>query len=92
MEPASAVLEGQATDCNSSHHQAADPSALGKGLAVAATSAYGIIEALEMAVDDGRFVSCVQWHPERMKPDQPASGKLRSYWVGQARTAVVRGR
>jgi gamma-glutamyl-gamma-aminobutyrate hydrolase PuuD len=33
-------------------------------LAVAATSANGIVEALEMAVDDGRFVSCVQWHPD----------------------------
>jgi putative glutamine amidotransferase len=83
--PMAAVLVGQATACNSSHHQVADPSALGHGLAVAATSAYGIIEALEMAVDDGRFVSCVQWHPERMNPDQPASGALRGYWVEQVR-------
>ena len=84
-----AALEGQATECNSSHHQAADPSALGQGLAVAATSAYGIIEALEMAVDDGRFVSCVQWHPERLMPDHPASGALRSYWVEQVRRRAV---
>ena len=83
--PMAAVLEGRATECNSSHHQAADPSALGQGLAVAATSACGIIEALEMAMDDGRFVSCVQWHPERLTPDHPASGALRGYWVEQVR-------
>ena len=34
--PMAAVLEGQAAACNSSHHQAADPSALGRGLADAA--------------------------------------------------------
>ena len=83
--PIAAGLEGRATDCNSSHHQAADPSALGQGLAVVATSAYGIIEALEMAVDDGCFVSCVQWHPERMKLGDPASGALRAYWVEEVR-------
>jgi gamma-glutamyl-gamma-aminobutyrate hydrolase PuuD len=81
--PMAAALDGQATACNSSHHQAADPSALGQGLAIAATSACGIVEALEMAADDGRFVSCVQWHPERMEPDQPACAGLRSYWVEQ---------
>jgi putative glutamine amidotransferase len=86
-----AALDGQATACNSSHHQAADPSALGQGLAVAATSACGIIEALELAVDDGRFVSCVQWHPERMEPDQPACAGLRGYWVDQVqRHAAIR--
>jgi putative glutamine amidotransferase len=83
--PMATVLEGRAVECNSSHHQAADPSALGQGLAITAISAHGIVEALELAVDDGTFVSCVQWHPERMKPDQAASGALLGYWVEQAR-------
>ena len=92
--PMAAVLEGRATECNSSHHQAADPSALGQGLAVAATSACGIVEALELAIDDGAFLSCVQWHPERMAPDHPASGALRGYWVEQVqrRTANLQNR
>jgi gamma-glutamyl-gamma-aminobutyrate hydrolase PuuD len=83
--PMAAALDGRAMESNSSHHQAADPSALGQGLAVAASSACGIIEALEMAVDDGRFVSCVQWHPERLAPDHQASGALRGYWVERVR-------
>lgn len=81
--PMAAALDGRATECNSSHHQAADPSVLGQGLGVAAVSAYGVVEALEMSADDGRFVSCVQWHPERLMPGHPASEALRGYWVEQ---------
>jgi putative glutamine amidotransferase len=83
--PLAVALQGQATECNSSHHQAADPSALGHGLAVVAVSAYDIVEALELVGDDGDFISCVQWHPERMRADQPASGALLDYWVEQVR-------
>lgn len=81
--PMAGVLRGQVAEANSSHHQAADPSALGSGLAVAAVSARGIVEALELADEDGSFFSCVQWHPERLKPDHPACAGLRSYWVEQ---------
>ena len=87
--PMAAVLESQVTECSSFHHQAADPSALGQGLAVAAASAYGIIEALEMAVDGGRFISCVRSHPERLMSDHPASGALRGYWVEQVQRHAV---
>jgi len=83
--PLAVALQGHATECNSSHHQAADPSSLGHGLAVAAVSAYGIVEALELVGDDGAFISCVQWHPERMQADQAASGALLDYWVEQVR-------
>jgi putative glutamine amidotransferase len=86
--PMTEVLGGLAGDCNSSHHQAADPSALARGLAVSATSACGIVEALESLGNNGSFVSCVQWHPERMKFDHPASGALRAYWVERVRRGV----
>lgn len=52
---------------NSSHHQAADPKRIGKGLMVTAMAADGTIEALERKKrPDGRFFLFVQWHPERI--------------------------
>jgi putative glutamine amidotransferase len=51
---------GERADVLCSHHQAV--SALGRGLEVTATSADGIIEAVELP--GHRFVVGVQWHPE----------------------------
>ncbi len=48
---------------NSRHHQAVTPDRLAPGLRVAATTADGIVEALERP--DRRWVVSVQWHPER---------------------------
>ena len=48
---------------STAHHQAIDPERLGEGLAVAAMSADGIIEAVEYR--QNRFVLGLQWHPER---------------------------
>jgi putative glutamine amidotransferase len=50
---------------NSSHHQAVDPQAVGKGLRVTACAAAGTIEAVEGT--GRRFLLGVQWHPERIK-------------------------
>ena len=47
----------------SAHHQALDPERLGEGLTVVATSADGIIEAVEYQAN--RFALGLQWHPER---------------------------
>jgi putative glutamine amidotransferase len=48
---------------NSRHHQAVTPDRLGEGLRVAATTADGVVEALE---DPSlRWAVSVQWHPER---------------------------
>ena len=47
---------------NSFHHQAVDR--VGDGLQVAARSADGIVEALELDDPEGGFVVAVQWHPE----------------------------
>lgn len=91
--PLAVALRGQAVECNSSHHQAADPSALGRGLAVVAVSAHDIIEALELVVEDGDFISCVQFHPERMQADRAASRALRDHWVERVRrSAKIRQR
>jgi putative glutamine amidotransferase len=62
FESGSAVhaLYGSATDVHSHHHQAVDR--LADGLAVAGTSADGVIEAVE--APGRRFAVGVQWHPE----------------------------
>jgi putative glutamine amidotransferase len=68
VEPESELFScvGRASgDINSSHHQAVDRP--GRGLHVAARSADGVIEALEL--DERQrtnFFLLVQWHPERM--------------------------
>ncbi|MGA7161833.1 MAG: gamma-glutamyl-gamma-aminobutyrate hydrolase family protein [Bacteroidota bacterium] len=53
-------------EVNSTHHQGVDR--IGRGLLVAARSADGVIEAMELAEKSGMpFLLLVQWHPERMK-------------------------
>jgi putative glutamine amidotransferase len=69
------ALRGIST-VNSSHHQAADPKALGRGLRIIALSGQGIVEAVE-GVDLGAPVLAVQWHPERLEPrTHAAAAKL----------------
>lgn len=64
---------------NTSHHQAADPAAIGLGLRVSARSPAGVIEALE---DPVARISAVQWHPERIEPyDHPAAAGLLRHWI-----------
>jgi putative glutamine amidotransferase len=58
-------------EVNSAHHQAADK--IGKGLAVNAVSADGIVEGLERENAGGKsFLLLVQWHPERMSDPESA--------------------
>ena len=56
------LLKTKRITVNSSHHQTICN--LGRGLKIAATSADGIIEAVELA--DYPFLLSVQWHPERI--------------------------
>jgi putative glutamine amidotransferase len=62
-----AELYGPTVAVNSLHHQTLDR--LGAGLVVAGTSPDGSVEAVEL---DGRDVLAVQWHPELVRPVDPA--------------------
>lgn len=72
-----AELLGANAVVNSSHHQAvAEPAA---GLRATARTSDGIVEVLE-GVDDGPFLLTVQFHPERLRWQNPAyAGTFRRF-------------
>jgi putative glutamine amidotransferase len=63
-------------EVNSWHHQAVD--GLGSKLRVAAISSDGVIEATE-SIDPDRFLIGVQWHPEKMLPDERQARLLKAF-------------
>jgi gamma-glutamyl-gamma-aminobutyrate hydrolase PuuD len=66
------------TTVNSAHHQAIAPDRMAAELQVVCRSPAGIIEAVE---GRGRLAAwAVQWHPERLPPDHPASSDLLAFW------------
>lgn len=68
-------LLGATGAVTSSHHQAVER--LGNGLRVAAQHADGTIEAIEWADPKRKpWLIAVQWHPERMEPDEPFAGPI----------------
>jgi putative glutamine amidotransferase len=80
------AITGQETaEVNTSHHQAIDQP--GKGLAVTARSADGVVEAAEWEQPEGKpFLLLVQWHPERMTDARsPVAGKIRQHFVTHIR-------
>lgn len=76
---------------NSAHHQAVDPEAIARPLAVSAVSeagGLGVIEALEFKDRrDKGFLLCVQWHPERMsdKEESPFSKNIKGAFLRAVR-------
>ena len=75
---------------NSAHHQAIDPSAIGKNLAVNAYDDNNekIIEGLEFKNKSGKaFMLCVQWHPERLKnkEENPFSENIKQEFLTAVR-------
>lgn len=79
---------GETCTVNSVHHQALDESRLPAGLAVAARSSDGVVEAIEVApggpLDDGSWFVGVQWHPEWLHAAQP-HGRLFAELVAACR-------
>ncbi len=81
------------SEINSAHHQAINPAALAKNLAVNAFSPGDeTIEGLEFAEKEGKaFMLCVQWHPERMadKETHPLSKKIKDAFLLEVRKTAV---
>lgn len=68
------LLGAEEITVNSIHHQAVDVPA--PGLRVNAVSPAGIIEGVEAAPDDERFLLSVQWHPEATAARDPRQQAL----------------
>lgn len=77
------ILGATTFEVNSYHHQAVRN--VGEGLRVIAHSDDGIIEGTE-GTDPDRFLIGVQWHPEKMMPDDKRQAKLLHAFVEAART------
>jgi len=78
-----AVGGGVRGEVNSAHHQAIQDTA--PGFVVAARSPDGIIEAIEYTGDPGMLCQAVQWHPERMDPENPLSLKMGKLFLDRVR-------
>ena len=74
----STLSQTKGGEIKSNHHQGVDK--LGKNLTPMATSADGLIEAMEVS-DKKRFAMAVQWHPERMPENDPLSAPLAKAFV-----------
>ena len=70
-------------EVNSFHHQAVGD--LGKNLRIAARSPDGVVEATE-TTDPDRFLIGVQWHPEKMMPDDGRQAKLLKAFIESAKS------
>lgn len=80
----SRIFGATEVEVNSWHHQAVRK--LGEGLRVVAKSPDGIIEATE-TTDPDRFLIGVQWHPEKLMPDNTTQAKLLEAFVEAAAEA-----
>jgi len=72
-------------EVNSSHHQSVD--LLGEGLSMNCVSPDGVIEGAEVKdPDEYPYLMLVQWHPERLMPqNSPFNTVLRESFVAAAR-------
>lgn len=68
-------------EVNSLHHQSVRD--VGKGLRIVARSPDGIVEATE-TTDPKRFLIGVQWHPEKLMPENELQAKLLRAFVKAA--------
>ena len=90
LEPDSRLSQifGDTTfEVNSLHHQAVKD--IGNGLRVVARCPDGVIEATE-STDPNRFLIGVQWHPEKLMPEDKRQAKLLKAFVEAAKEARVK--
>lgn len=80
----SRIFGATEVEVNSWHHQAVRK--IGDGLRVVAKSPDGIIEATE-TTDPDRFLIGVQWHPEKLMPDNTTQAKLIEAFIEAAAAA-----
>jgi putative glutamine amidotransferase len=84
LEPGSRLRDifgRQRLEVNSTHHQAVKR--IGRNLKIVARSPDGVVEAIE-TTDPDRFLVGVQWHPEKMLPDDPRQARLLKAFVQAA--------
>ena len=77
----SRIVGATEVEVNSWHHQAVRK--IGDGLRIVAKSPDGIVEATE-TTDPDRFLIGVQWHPEKLMPDNTTQAKLLEAFVEAA--------
>ncbi|MDF1738507.1 MAG: gamma-glutamyl-gamma-aminobutyrate hydrolase family protein [Verrucomicrobiales bacterium] len=90
LEPDSRLSQifGESTfEVNSFHHQAVKD--IGSGLRIVARSSDGVIEATE-STDPNRFLIGVQWHPEKLMPEDQRQAKLLKAFIEAAKEARVK--
>lgn len=90
LEPDSRLSQifGESTfEVNSFHHQAVKD--IGNGLRIVARSPDGVIEATE-STDPNRFLIGVQWHPEKLMPEDQRQAKLLKAFIEAAKDARVK--
>lgn len=76
------ILKTETINVNSMHHQAINK--VGKGLKVAAKSADGYIEAIEL--ESHPFCIGVQWHPEHMSKKSNEQRELFSAYIAACKS------
>jgi putative glutamine amidotransferase len=77
----SQIVPGKNIFVNSNHHQGIDPNCVGKGFKVVATTADGVVEAMEL--EGEQLVLAIQWHPERIS-DLGHRKHIFEFFIGKA--------
>ena len=81
-----ALLGVDSVTVNSWHHQAVKR--LAPGFTISARTNDGIVEAIEL--EGARFVLGVQFHPEKMRPEDPRWNALFARLIAEARKAQAK--
>lgn len=84
------IVNTDAGDINSAHHQAVDK--LAPALQANSVAGDGTVEGLEWKEKENKpFLLCVQWHPERMFqfPGSPFSANIRDRFIEEIKRSIA---